>query len=158
MLITKEVLQTPVGVQKIVPFGEVPGYYRIWGKQLMEKGISILASAKVPELLKEFAEAIRDDFPDVELEKPTMSETHGSVAMAVNWNFRPCEEPSVVYNHLSLIARLATRDITVFTNKGWYILTENDWGDPDNVAKAIVIGFQDPARWQRPNVSGQKGT
>ncbi len=117
MLITREALAQPIDPRQVVSHVEKqPPYHIGWTARIEMEGLQILRSASVPELLRELADAIRPTYPDIELEGPRVSETHGTVSLAVDWDFRPREgAPNIVsYNTFSITARLTTGEIVVW--------------------------------------------
>ncbi len=136
-----------------VPFGEGSRYGSVWEENLMKQGLGILGKAQVPQCLQELADAIRPKFPDVKPEDPHLAISTGSVTLAIRWGFGHGREDIIdpgSYNSLSVIARIASGEITVCTNKGWIPLSREDWSSPDKMAKAIIFGYNNPMRDERP--------
>lgn len=151
MSITKEALAgTSAEPVRVEAYWD-SSYTHIHDSRFLEQGLSILYGASVPGILEQLVEAIRPDFPDVELDpKPAVNLERGLVGRTMKWNIKyedRGEAHCQYYDSLQVYARLLTKAIAISGAKGWEVLEEPDWKSIQVMEEAIKRGYSNPLKW-----------
>ncbi len=110
-------------------------------EKVLEAGRAIHREAGVPELLKQLAEIIRPDFPDVKIGKGLASD--GMVSLSIDWNFR--DELDNRYNRVNVVAYPLTSGLAVMGGVELVVLDKSKWiSDPKLLEDAIVRAYRNP--------------
>lgn len=122
--------------------------YKVYKDWFLERGVAILRAAGARAALIEMATEIRTEYPDVILKlEPVVTITHGVVSIGLGYNFaRPLEEGSLEPHHSAILvmARVATKEITVPTNNGIIVLSEEQYNVPGELRLALNQARQFP--------------
>ena len=115
--------------------------------KVLEAGLSVHREAHVPDLLKEVADLIRPQFPDVKVSEPTVNGDF--VGLGTWWNFRKVPDyfartfEEDVHDEVQVEASFLTKDLVVRIGYEEELLSYEEWSTDRMVLEgAIARAYQ----------------